>query len=178
MPRSYFFAAAFTLVACGTDTAEPTGPFGPDIEHPPEHSPDAGAGGGSNSDGGPNDAPPSNVDPLCAEATQHSDFAWLEAKVFEGSCATSECHDADEPAVGLDLSVGKAYNNLVNKGASTVSGWTRVIPGSLDQSYLVVSLGRAAGPPPRDGFMPLEADPLCVEKLEAIERWILAGAPR
>ena len=39
------------------------------------------------------------------------------------------------------------------------------------------SLGRAEGPPPRDGFMPLGADPLCVEKLEAIERWILAGAP-
>jgi hypothetical protein len=78
--------------------------------------------------------------------------------------------------VGLNLSAGAAYNNLVNKGASTVTGWTRVTPGSLATSYLAVSLGRAEGPPPRDGYMPLGADPLCLEKLEAIERWILAGA--
>ena len=113
---------------------------------------------------------------ICDEAKLHSDFAWIQQHVFTPSCATAMCHAGPEPEVGLDLSAGPAYNNLVNKGASTVTGWTRVVPGSIAQSYLAVSLGRAEGPPPRDGYMPLGADPLCVEKLEAIERWILAGA--
>lgn len=113
----------------------------------------------------------------CDEAKQHSDFTWIQNNIFTPSCATATCHAGPNPDVGLTLEAGKAYNNLVNKGASTVTGWTRVVPGSLAQSYLAVSLGRAEGPPPRDGFMPIGADPLCVEKLEAIERWILAGAP-
>jgi hypothetical protein len=65
----------------------------------------------------------------------------------------------------------------VNKGSSTQTGWVRVVPGSLEASYLLVALGRVPGPKPRDGFMPLESPALCEEKLEAIERWILAGAP-
>lgn len=114
----------------------------------------------------------------CDEATLHSDFAWIEAHILVPSCATAGCHTgAASPAVGLRLDAGVAYANLVDKGASTVAGWIRVVPGSIASSYLAVSLGRADGPPPRDGFMPLGADPLCVEKLEAIERWIVQGAP-
>lgn len=111
---------------------------------------------------------------ICEEATRHSDLAWLQEHVFTPSCAG--CHGGDEPEVHLSLEAGRTYANLVNKGASTVPGWIRVVPGSTATSYLVVSLGRADGPPPRDGFMPLNAEPLCVEKLEAIERWIAAGA--
>jgi hypothetical protein len=114
---------------------------------------------------------------LCQEATQHSDFAWLQANVFTPSCATAGCHRGTDASVGLRLDVGQAYNNLVNKGSSTQPGWVRVVPGSLGASYLVVSFGRADGPPPRDGFMPLGADALCTEIHEAVERWILAGAP-
>jgi len=113
----------------------------------------------------------------CQEATQHSDLAWIQEKIFTPSCATASCHAGPEPEVGLDLSAGRAHVNLVNRGSSTVSGWVRVVPGSPNESYLMVSLGRAPGPPPRDGFMPIGgADPLCVEKLEAIERWIADGA--
>ncbi len=141
------------LVACGGDSAP--------------SSPDA------------NDVPiqPDAALTSCDEATSHADFAWLQANVFTTSCAVAMCHAGPEPEVGLDLSAGAAYANLVGKGSSTQAGWTRVVPGSLAQSYLAVSLGRAAGPPPRDGFMPLKTDPLCVEKLQAVERWILGGAP-
>jgi hypothetical protein len=113
----------------------------------------------------------------CEEATQHSDLAWLQDKVFTPSCATAMCHAGPDPDVGLNLEAGRAHANLVNRGSSTMTGWVRVVPGSLPQSYLIVAMGRAEGPPPRDGFMPLGAEALCVEKLEAIERWVLAGAP-
>jgi len=127
------------------------------------------------------DAPASEPDAAvelteCQEATQHADLAWIQQKVFTPSCATAMCHAGADPEVGLNLEAGRAYANLVNRNASTVQNWRRVVPGSPATSYLVVAFGRADGPPPRDGFMPLGAAPLCVEKLEAVERWILAGA--
>jgi len=147
------------LAACGGDTSDPS-------------APDAGEHISSTVDA----AMPMPGPTICQQAKDHSDFAWLQEHVFTPSCATAMCHGGPEPEVGLNLSAGAAYNNLVNKGASTVTGWTRVVPGKLTESYLAVSLGRAEGPPPRDGYMPLGADALCLEKLQAIERWILLGA--
>jgi hypothetical protein len=146
--------------------------------------PDTNPDGGVAPDGkviGASDAAAGEPDAIvelteCQEAMQHSDLAWIQQKIFTPSCATSECHAGSDPEVGLNLEAGRAYANLVNKNASTVQGWQRVVPGTLATSYLVVAFGRADGPPPRDGFMPLGADALCVEKLEAVERWILAGA--
>ncbi|MDQ3366264.1 MAG: hypothetical protein M3680_12630 [Myxococcota bacterium] len=169
MDRS--LSVLFVLLAAGCGTDGTAGPNGDTTR------PDGGATGDArpaSGDGGvPGDAAALTV---CQEATLHSDFAWLQANVFTPSCATSMCHSGPDPEVGLNLDAGPAYNNLVNKGASTVTGWTRVVPGSLATSYLAVSLGRAEGPPPRDGFMPLQAEALCEEKLAAIERWIIAGA--
>ncbi|MDX2094092.1 MAG: hypothetical protein SFX73_40045 [Kofleriaceae bacterium] len=111
----------------------------------------------------------------CAEATQHSDFAWIQDNVFTPSCTGRACHRANEEGY-LSLAEGEAFAELVNQPTDTVSGWTRVVPGSPSTSYLLVALGRASGPPPSDGIMPLLADPLCAEKLDAIERWIAQGA--
>ena len=161
-------ALLLAVAACGHDTGMP----------PPHGDPGVDAGDDEPVTHGDASAPTGDAAlTICQEAKQHSDFAWLQQHVFTPSCATAMCHAGAEPDVGLSLEAGEAYNNLVNKGASTVTGWTRVVPGSIAESYLAVSLGRAEGPPPRDGYMPLGADPLCVEKLEAIERWILAGAP-
>lgn len=110
----------------------------------------------------------------CADATAHSDFAWIQANVFTPTCTKSACHDADEPE--LSLVEGAAYANLVDRASSTQSGWTRVVPGAPSQSYLLVALGREPGPPPMDGFMPLLSQPLCAEKIDAISRWITQGA--
>jgi hypothetical protein len=143
---------------------------------------DAGVRDGDTAGDAPGDgAPPSDgaqTATLCDEARAHSDFAWIETNVLVPSCATAMCHTGANAEVGLRLDAGEAYANLVNKGSSTQAGWVRVVPGSPSTSYLVVALGRADGPPPRDGFMPLGADPLCTEIHEAIERWITAGAPR
>ena len=146
-----------TVAACGTDSSgDPGDPGASNTELP-----DAGAPSGD----------------ACAEAALHSDFAWIQQHVLTPSCATAMCHAGAEPSVDLTLEAGKAYPNLVNKGASTASGWIRVVPGSPDQSYLMVALGRAPGPMPRDGFMPIGAPALCAEKLDAVARWISAGAP-
>lgn len=151
----FALAALVMLAACGTDVAQP------DVPDAIEVVPDAAA-----------------VKTACEEAELHSDLAWIQQHVFTPSCATAACHDADEPEVYLSVADGMAYSNLVNVGASTVDGWKRVVPGSPGTSYLMVALGRAEGPPPRDGFMPLLAEPLCAEKLAAIERWIAQGAAR
>jgi hypothetical protein len=177
MPRLWI--AALALAACGKYTPPAGGDDDPGIDASTHENPhDAAVDDGGTvipTDGGPTDGGLPLT--LCQEATQHSDFAWLQAKVLTPSCATSGCHVGPNAEVGLRLEAGQAYNNLVNKGSSTQSGWVRVVPGSLATSYLVVSFGRTAGPPPRDGFMPLGADPLCTEIHEAFERWILAGAP-
>ena len=149
------------VAACGGDTSTE------------RTSPDAGTFSDASST---NTDPDAGAQTVCDQAKTRSDFAFIQQHVLTPSCATAMCHSGPEPEVGLDLGAGAAYANLVNKGASTVTGWMRVTPGSLATSYLAVSLGRAEGPPPRDGYMPLGADPLCLEKLEAIERWILAGA--
>ena len=119
---------------------------------------------------------PDGAASFCDQAVSRQDFAFIQETVLTPSCATEKCHAGAEAEVGLDLSAGAAYVNLVNKGSSTVDGWMRVAPGSTDQSYLVVALGRAPGPAPRDGFMPIGAPPLCAEQHEMIERWIASGA--
>lgn len=182
MPRKLCLALLLAA-ACGNDAAIDGSDAGP------------GGGGGGGGDGGGGGGGGGTVDDAgtpvsghaavtpdamwtdCQEATLHSEFTWIQDNIFTPTCATAQCHSGPNSAVHLNLGAGAAYNNLVNKGASTVSGWTRVVPGSLASSYLVVSLGRADGPMPRDGYMPLGDDyPLCIEKLEAIERWIIQGA--
>ena len=145
--------------ACGTDSGPGTGTAD-------GRSPDGGMRGdaGAASEG-------------CDQAAQHADLAWLQQHVFTPSCATALCHGGSDPAVGLSLAAGETHGNLVTHDASTASGWIRVVPGSPSQSYLMVALGRAPGPMPEDGFMPLGAPALCGPKLDAIARWITAGAP-
>lgn len=151
--------------ACGTDSA--SGPGSADGLAPDGGMP-RGDGGAPSGDAPAFDA--------CADATQHSDFAWIQQHVLTPSCATSMCHSGETPSVDLSLEAGQAYANLVGKGASTASGWIRVVPGSPDDSYLMVALGRAPGPMPEDGFMPLGSPALCSGKLDAVARWIGAGA--
>lgn len=158
-----WLALAAIVAACGDDP------------------PDLGAGLDGGVRGGDSgvDDPIADARPAtaCEQAAQHDDLAWIQTHIFTPSCATASCHAGASPSVGLDLSAGRAHANLVGRRSSTFTAWTRVIPGDAAQSYLVVSLGRAPGPAPRDGFMPIGgAEPLCVEKLELIERWIAAGA--
>jgi hypothetical protein len=84
-----------------------------------------------------------------------------------------------------------AYNALLgDSGMGTAesdleSGRFLVVPGRPDQSYLFflmrgVLASEGAPPfqePPEDiGYMPMDNNTLCCQKIDAVRRWIEAGA--
>jgi hypothetical protein len=120
------------------------------------------------------EGPPS---PDCIEAESHSDFTFIRDQIFKPGCTFSSCHGAT-PLGKLSLTTSRAYDQLVGVPAVAVDGWTRVVPGRPDESYLMVKLGVASGPlGAKGGTMPLNNPLLCDGKLGAVRRWIEAGAP-
>jgi hypothetical protein len=128
----------------------------------------------------------------CLDADAHSDFTFIQASIIKPKCIFSGCHDGGTSKQGmLDLRTqNSAYANLV--GATSVLDPTRidVVPSNAHQSFLMVMLGafkpEEADPPltaiPNDsmgnkvGTMPQGSSIICCQKLDAIERWINAGA--
>jgi hypothetical protein len=122
----------------------------------------------------------------CMDATMHSDLAFIEQKIFVASCNFPGCHGSATDAGKLDLRAGMSHDHLV--GVSSMIDRTRqlVVPNNVAASYLSLMLRDVSpamadppgGPPPgKVGFMPQAAPTLCCQKLDAIERWINAGAP-
>jgi hypothetical protein len=115
--------------------------------------------------------------PECQAAESHSDLAWIQTNVFDTSCVLGGCHMGTAANAGhLDLEDGMAYNELVGQPSQVQQGWYRVKAGDPSMSYLMVALDAISGPMPPDGPMPLDSPSLCSEKLDAITRWITAGA--
>jgi hypothetical protein len=119
------------------------------------------------------------VSASCLEAEAHADFEFLREQVFPLSCANfTSCHQGQRPASSLDLTRARAFAQLVGAPAISVAGWTRVVPGDPEASYLLVKLGAVDGPLGERGtFMPPGGVPLCTGKVGAVRRWIEAGAP-
>jgi hypothetical protein len=123
----------------------------------------------------------------CIDATVHSDLAFIEQKIFVPSCNIgSSCHASSSDPGKVGLQPGMSHDHLV--GVSSMIDATRklVVPNDVAASYLMLMLRDVApgmasppgNPPPGSvGFMPQSATTLCCQKLEAIERWINAGAP-
>jgi hypothetical protein len=123
-------------------------------------------------DAGP-DGQPANLTP-CEEAVYHSDLAWIQTKIFAASCTSGSCHDATTPQAKLDLTAGHAFAELVNVKSTIYTSWNLVTPGDPAASMLMVRLGGASGP--TVDTMPKGQATLCSEKIEAVRRWIAAGA--
>lgn len=99
----------------------------------------------------------------------------IESQVFDGSCGFSACHDASSPASGLDLSVGVAHDQLVNRAATMAPAAMLVVPGQPDSSFLVRKLRGPLGE--NEGLsMPYANPPLPEEEISVIEEWIARGA--
>lgn len=144
-------------------------------------------------DGASNGTIDSSVDaPLsasCMEALTRSDLAFIETKIFATSCIFSGCHNgANTDAGRLDLRAGMSHANLVNVDSVIAPTYKYVVPNQPNQSHLLLMIQHIAPaamsppamePDPQIGYMPQNAGgrPLCVEKRDAIERWIMAGAP-
>lgn len=119
-------------------------------------------------------------DPNCAAGKFDSTFAAIQKVIFEGhSCTNAMCHGAAAMG-GLDLRSDVAYQNLIEV-KSTISPLLRVMPGRPDESLLYNKLRAATEPGSvkvEGSAMPSGAAPLSAKHLEAVRRWIEAGAPR
>lgn len=115
----------------------------------------------------------------CMEATMHSDLAWLQEKIFTPSCsAFVSCHKgAALEAGGLSLEEGQVIPQTVNVDSMLFPQFKRIVPGNPENSYMMIILGKYDGPlDPDVGTMPYNNPKLCNEKLDAVDRWIRAGA--
>ena len=130
-------------------------------------------------DAGPTiDAGKADATAPCAEATQHSDFTWINANIFQKSCNFSGCHNASASSnvESLKLTTDLAFAQLVDVDSKQIPGKKRVAPNSCDNSYLynkITNKNMKAG----TKSMPEGQPMLCQEKLDAVCRWIEAGAP-
>ncbi|HEX5064107.1 MAG TPA: hypothetical protein VFV99_32245 [Kofleriaceae bacterium] len=158
---------ALALIACGNDVRN--------SDDDDNVEPDAGAGGSVVADAMP--VPPDGIPPNltpCEEAAYHSDLAFIQDKIFDVSC-TTQCHGDSPPAAQMSLLPGHARVALINVASTTQTGWRRVVPGSSASSLLMVEIGGESGPA-LEGLMPWGMPKLCDEKIDAIRRWIAAGA--
>ncbi len=125
------------------------------------------------------DPRPDAISASCMEATMHSDLTWLQENVFTPGCAGfNSCHrGAALEAGGLSLEEGDLLPQTVNVDSDLFPQFKRIAPGDPDNSYMVIIMGGAAGPlAPDVGTMPYNNPRLCNEKVDAVKRWIAAGA--
>src|SRR5262245_16091100 len=108
-------------------------------------------------------------------------FRLLQKRIFERSCTFSGCHGASNPQGNLVLTGDGVYDALVDRRASTSSagfaGKKLVVPGAPETSFLLDKLEGRLGPD-EGARMPQNRSPLAARQIEAIRKWILAGAPR
>lgn len=125
----------------------------------------------------------------CMEAETHSDFTWLNTNVFNSNCSGTSCHQANSTSNAKKNPYGDlatTYASLVDFASNVTPGVKLVTKGQVNQSYLMVMLGDfnpasfspPQGPVPSDpGLMPQNSASICCQKIDAIQRWIEAGAP-
>ena len=125
----------------------------------------------------------------CLDAVTHSDLAWIQQNVFTASCVFSGCHNGANTRAGrVDLRAGMSHSHLLNATSGLDSTRKLVVANDVNASYLMLMLGFVppemadppGSPPPASvGYMPQSSGGqlLCCQKLEALERWIEAGAP-
>ncbi len=133
-----------------------------------------GASGGSPL---PGSAP---ADPSTDDCTEfEGTFSAIQEVVFEKrGCTAQVCHGASAIA-DLDLRAGVSYENLVEAPSSGTSG-RRVVPGDRERSVLYAKLAAATIPGSvqiSGAPMPSGMPPISLDELEAIQKWINAGAP-
>jgi len=123
----------------------------------------------------------------CVEAESHSDFTWIKQKIFAANCFGSSCHTGATASGKLDLT-DDPYTALMGADGTGVTAnldanHKRVVAGDPAASYLYFivhgldgNTGGFAEPPSSVGYMPMSNATLCCQKIDAIGRWITAGA--
>src|SRR6185295_16428058 len=110
------------------------------------------------------------------------DSTWdaIQSVIFERhGCTTALCHGTAAQG-GLVLTPGVAYQNLVDV-ESPAGGMKRVEPGDQARSFLWLKLAKGTFPADYASVpgtaMPNALPPLAENELEALRKWIRAGAP-
>jgi hypothetical protein len=111
----------------------------------------------------------------CSCGTMSVSFAAAVQPIFTASCAANGCHKGVMPQEGLDLTSGKAYQELVNVNATQCNdGRKLVLPGQPSQSYVIdkmMGVDLCFGTKmPKLGMLPST-------QVETVANWICAGAP-
>ncbi|MEZ4338277.1 MAG: hypothetical protein R3B82_16775 [Sandaracinaceae bacterium] len=115
------------------------------------------------------------------------DLRWpdIYTRLVEPSCATSRCHDDDDPAAGLDLLSGGAagvHARVVAGGQGadgaqcSSTGLLIVAPMSPDDSLLLNKVEAASSDDVCGSRMPLSGNPLSPQRLCVLRSWIECGA--
>ena len=120
-----------------------------------------------------------HVGPLEPEAEQENltpMLSELQRSIFTPSCAVSGCHVGSNPVLGLDLSDGNSYANMVGVPSRETTGLKLVEPGQPENSYLVIKIEGGAGMMPGTMIMPLGRPALSDQAIEDVKDWIRAGA--
>ncbi len=104
------------------------------------------------------------ADPAPANVACSADAESIRSTVFAKSCAGAGCHGSEAPAAGLDL-VSKPLDQLMGTSSALCSGWSIIVPGSPEKSFLYQKLTAtmpACGEPmPLAGHLS-DADTQCV----------------
>jgi len=106
-------------------------------------------------------------------------FEAIQKLVFERhGCTQAICHGASPGEGKLDLRPEFAYASLVDKVADA-SPLKRVEPGEQARSFLWLKLAEGLGLVDVPGSpMPNGLPPISTDELEAVRKWIRAGAPQ
>lgn len=128
---------------------------------------------------------PVPTNPQCAMAeampAESAKLSWIEQNIFVPNCGGTSCHGTGSPFPVLTTG---SHGKLVDVDTTLAPGRKLVVPGDVGKSYLMVilrhlNLGEADPPAPapaRSAYMPSGQPPICCEKLDAMARWIEAGA--
>jgi hypothetical protein len=104
-------------------------------------------------------------------------FAAAVQPILTRSCAFDGCHAGSNPQLGMDLSEGAAYGNLVRVSSVQVPRLQRVAPSAPDSSYVILKLEGDAGTVGGVGTrMPL-GGALTQAQIDTIRAWVGRGAP-
>jgi hypothetical protein len=112
-------------------------------------------------------------------------FTSIQQEIFAttdsaGRAACVNCHTNNggrNPSGGLNLNPDVAYDQLVNVTSRQKTGAIRVIPGDVDNSYLVQKVEGLSSILGRR--MPFSGPPYLTDgQISIIKRWIEIGAPR
>jgi hypothetical protein len=107
-------------------------------------------------------------------------FAAIARRIFaRHACAVAICHGNTPGQGGLTLAGDAAYGALIGVPSMIDPSMPRVVPGDPDRSMLWRKLAartlRLGGVP--GNSMPIGDPSLDVTELDAVRRWIAAGAP-